>query len=96
MKSASKAVSVFKGIKGLVSSGPGKTKSAKISNMIRPEGAVHIDAGNLKAASGGSKTAAGSPSSLTIRSAKLAKGIHVGIRPEPAIKRDSASVIKPK
>lgn len=83
---------VFKGIKGLVASGPGKTKTPVIANLHRPEGTVHIDAGNLKPGSSKLKVAAGSPKKIT---ASGHKGVHVGIRPEGAIKRDSASVIKP-
>jgi len=86
-----KAVMVFKGIKGLVASGPGKTKSPKIAPHIRPEGAVHIDAGNLKAATGTSKAAAGSP--------KVVKGgsvsVRSNIRPEGGLTRDAAKVLKP-
>ena len=46
MKSAPKpkSVMVFKGIKGLVASGPGKTKTVD-NQKLRPEGSVHIDAG---------------------------------------------------
>jgi hypothetical protein len=83
-------VTVFKGIKGLVASGPGKTKTPDIKKL-RPEGAVHIDAGNLKPGSSNLKVAAGSPK-------KISKGsVSVGakIRPEGTIKRDSASVVKP-
>lgn len=89
---APKQVSVFKGIKGLVASGPGKTKSPKIANLIRPEGAVHIDAGNLKPGSSKMKMAAGSPKKITTSGHK---GIHVGTRPEPSVKRDGAGVVKP-
>lgn len=87
-----KAVAMFKGIKGLVASGPGMTK--KVNNQkLRPEGAVHIDAGNLKVASDVAKAAAGSPKSISMGSGH--KGILVPHNPEPAIKRDSASVLKP-
>lgn len=86
-----KSVTVFKGIKGLVASGAGMTKTPNVPKL-RPEGkTAHIDAGNLKAASGMKKSAAGSPK-------KIMKGgvsVAPGIRPEGAIKRDSASVIKP-
>ena len=96
MKSTPKATTVFKGIKGMVASGPGKTKSPAIANLHRPEGAVKIDAGNVTPRTSVSKTAAGSPMSVGARGAKLSKGIHIGVRPEPAIKRDGADVVKPK
>ena len=86
-----KSVMVFKGIKGLLASGPGRTKSPKIAPHIRPEGAVHIDAGNLKAVTGTSKAASGSPKSV--------KGGSVSampkVRPEGGITRDAAKVLKP-
>jgi len=85
-----KSVLMFKGIKGLVASGPGMTK--KVNNQkLRPEGAVSIDAGNLKPASGTSKVAAGSPKKIS----GGAVSVRSNIRPEPAVKRDSASVAKP-
>lgn len=87
-----KSVTVFKGIKGLVASGAATKKTAAVSNLHHPEGAVHIDAGNLKPASGKMKMAAGSPKKIT---GSGHKGIHIGVRPEGAIKRDSAKVIKP-
>lgn len=87
-----KAVSVFKGIKGLLASGPG-TKKAVNDGKIRPEGKVSIDAGNVKPASGTSKMAAGSPKNLSAGSGH--KGIQVGTRPEPSVKRDAADVAKP-
>jgi hypothetical protein len=90
MKSA-KAVTMFKGIKNLVSSGPGTTKTPDV-HKLRPEGAVHIDAGNLKARSGMKNSAAGSPKKVTMSGHK---GIHVGVRPEPSVKRDAAKVVKP-
>ena len=41
------AVRMFAGIKGLVASGPGKTKT--INHLkLRPEGKVSIDPGNVK------------------------------------------------
>jgi hypothetical protein len=90
-----KAVSVFKGIKGLVASGPGKTKSPVIANLHRPEGAVHIDAGNLKPASGMKKSVAGSPKSISMGSGH--KGIHIGVGMAPgAAKHDEQGVISHK
>ena len=85
------AAAMAAGVKNLVTAGPGTKKMADVSK-IRPEGAVHIDAGNLKKSSSTMKMAAGSPKKI-ISSGH--KGIHVGTRPEGPIKRDSASVIKP-
>ena len=85
-----KSVMVFKGIRGLVASGPGMTK--KVSHTkIRPEGAVHIDAGNLKKAAGTNKTATGSPKHIA---GSGHKGVMPGARPEGPIKRDSMGVVK--
>lgn len=81
------------GVKNLVSPGPGTKKTAAVSNLMRPEGAVHIDAGNLKHASGTSKSASGSPKNLSGGSGH--KGVMPVIRPEGGIKRDAAKVVKP-
>ena len=81
---------MLKGLNMLVKSGPATKKTANLGK-IRPEGAVSIDAGNLKAASGTSKAAAGSPKSIKGGSVSAMSKI----RPEGAIKRDAASVIKP-
>ena len=87
-----KAVMVFKGIKGLVASGPGKTKTPSVAAKIRPEGAVHIDAGNLKPAKGMKKSVTGAPKSISMGSGH--KGIHVGVgMAHGAIKRDEHGVI---
>jgi hypothetical protein len=88
----SHAAAMAAGMKNLVAPGPGTKKTATIGK-IRPEGAVHIDAGNLKKATGTSKMAAGSPKDISMGSGH--KGVQVGTRPEGAIKRDSASVVKP-
>lgn len=82
------------GVKNLVAPGPGMTKKVKhIVVRPEPEGRA-IDAGAVKAAAGmPSKAAAGSPKDISMGSGH--KGIHIGLRPEPAVKRDSASVIKP-
>jgi hypothetical protein len=85
-----KSVMVFKGIKGLVASGPGMTKTVD-NQKLRPEGAVHIDAGNLKAGTKVTKAAAGSPKSIKGGSVNVSSNI----RPEGGIKRDAASVVKP-
>lgn len=85
-----KSVTVFKGIKGLVASGPGKTKTPSLQKL-RPEGSVHIDAGNVKAGSGAKKSAAGSPKKITGGSVRVTPKI----RPEGGTTRDSASVLKP-
>lgn len=81
------------GVKNLVAPGPGTSKTASLKK-IRPEGAVHIDAGNLKPASGmPSKAASGSPKNLSMGSGH--KGVMPVIRPEGAIKRDGCGVVKP-
>jgi hypothetical protein len=86
-----KAVSVFPGIKGLLASGAG-TKKTPMIQKLRPEGAVHIDAGNVKRATGTNKMAAGSPKKIM---GSGHKGVGVSVRPEGAIKRDAAHVVKP-
>lgn len=88
----SHAAAMMAGIKNLVASGSATKKTAAVANMHRPEGKVSIDAGNLKKASGSTKEAAGSPKMIM---GSGHKGIHVGTRPEGAIKRDAASVVKP-
>jgi hypothetical protein len=85
-----KSVTMFKGIKGLVASGPGTKKTPDIQKL-RPEGKVHIDAGNLKPATGMKKTVAGSPKPVGHGSVSVTPKI----RPEGGIRRDSAGVIKP-
>lgn len=87
-----KSKMVFPGIKGLLASGAGTKKTPAIQKL-RPEGAVHIDAGNVKHASGTNKMAAGSPKK--IMGGRNGNGVGVTTRPEGAIKRDSASVVKP-
>lgn len=87
-----KAVSVFPGIKGLLASGAG-TKKTPMIQKLRPEGAVHIDAGNVKRATGTNKMAAGSPKK--IMGGRHGAGVGVTVRPEGAIKRDAAHVVKP-
>jgi hypothetical protein len=91
---------VGSGLNALVKPGPGKTVPVKVSNMPRPEGAVHI----VKTA-GAQKTGtmphthAGAPSKAVRHGAKVTakghSGIHVGVRPEGAIKRSPLSPIKP-
>src|ERR1700681_92894 len=89
-----KAVMMFKGIKGLVASGPGMTK--KVDNLkLRPE--------KNEGAKIPSPPSTSSPSkgqSLTQKSAGTVKphgrvSVAPGIRPDPATKRDSAKVVKP-
>ena len=71
---------------------PGRHGNHKVSNMPRPEGAVHIDAGNLKKASGTNKMAAGSPKDIK---GSGHKGVMPGARPEGPIMRDSMGTVKP-
>jgi hypothetical protein len=88
-----KSVPMFKGIKGLVASGPGMTKKVDLKK-IRPEGKVSIDPGNVKAASGmPSRPAAGSPKNLSGGSGGAS--VMPQIRPEGPIKRDACGVVKP-
>lgn len=86
-----KAVTVFKGIKGLVASGPG-TKKTPVIPKLRPEkneGAkIPQDAMKKTPTLVATKTSA-----KTVKSGSVS--FNPGIRPEGAIKRDSASVIKP-
>jgi hypothetical protein len=86
-----KSVMVFKGIKGLVSSGPGTKKTPDIKKL-RPEQneGAKIPQDAMK------KT----PTMTAAKPAGVAKphgsvSVAPGIRPEGAIKRDSASVVKP-
>lgn len=88
---ASQHPTVFKGIKGLVSSGSGTKKSPAIANLPRPEGKVSVVKTAGAKRSGSAGPAAGSPKHIT---SSGHKGIHIGTRPEGAIKRDSASVVK--
>lgn len=81
------------GVKNLVAAGPGTKKTAAVSNLMRPEGRVHIDAGNLKKGSNSMKVAAGSPKDLSRGSGH--KGLMPVIRVEGGIKRDAAKVVKP-
>ena len=82
---------MFKGIKNLVGSGPGMKKMPDV-HKLRPETkTAKIDAGNVKRGSGKMKMSMG-PKMM----GSGHKGIHVGVHgPEPAVKRDSASVLKP-
>jgi len=83
-------------LQGLVKPGPGTKKTANLSGKIRPEGAVQINVGPK-----GSTSAKPQPGSATGGSAKDIsagsghKGFAPKVRIEGAIKRDSASVIKP-
>jgi len=87
-----KQVRVFKGIKGLVASGPGKTKRVDLAAKIRPEQneGAKIPQDAMK------KT----PTMTAAKPAGVVKphgsvSVAPGINPEPAIRRDSASVVKP-
>jgi hypothetical protein len=81
---------VFKGIKGLVASGPG-TKKAVVHAKVRPEqneGAkIPQDATKKTPTMTASKTAM-----KTMPHGKV--NVSSNIRPEGAIKRDAASVVK--
>jgi hypothetical protein len=86
-----KSVMVFKGIKGLVASGPG-TKKMPNTKKLRPEKneAAKIPQDAMK------KT----PTMTAAKPAGVVKphgsvSVKSNIRPEPAVKRDSAAVVKP-
>ena len=87
------AKTVFKGIKGLVASGPGTKKTAAVTNMPRPEGVVRMDK------NAGAKKMGAMP--MRVNGAPKnpigtdPKGVKVGIRPEPPVKRDAMDVAKP-
>jgi hypothetical protein len=86
-----KSVMVFKGIKGLVASGPG-TKKTPVIPKVRPEQneGAKIPQDAMKKV----------PTMTAAKPAGVIKphgsvSVAPGIRPEGPIKRDSASVIKP-
>ena len=87
------AKTVFKGIKGLVASGPGTKKTVAVTNMPRPEGVVRMDK------NAGAKKMGAMP--MRVNGAPKAmqgsghKGVQVGTRPEPPVKRDAMDVAKP-
>jgi hypothetical protein len=88
-----KAVTVFKGIKGLVASGPGTKKISEV-HKVRPEQneGAKIPTPPTSSPSKGQ--------AVTQKAASVPKPggkVSVGpkINPEPAIRRDSASVVKP-
>ena len=87
-----KSKMVFKGIKGLVASGPGMTKSADLTPHVRPEkneGAkIPQDAMKKMPTMTAAKPAGVVRPHGSVR-------VSSNIRPEPAVKRDSASVLKP-
>jgi hypothetical protein len=86
-----KSVMVFKGIKGLVASGPG-TKKTPVIPKVRPEQneGAKIPQDAMK------KTPTMTPAKTAMKTVKSGRvSVAPGIRPEGAIKRDSASVIKP-
>jgi hypothetical protein len=90
-----KHVLVFKGIEGLIASGPGTKKKVNNAAAIHPEknqGAKIPSPPSISTASEGQ--------SLTQKSGGTVKpngGVNVSstIRPDPATKRDSAGVAKP-
>ena len=85
------AVTVFKGIKGLVASGPG-TKKAVTAAKVRPEQneGAKIPQDAMK------KTPTMTPAKTAMKTVKSGVvSVKSNIRPEGAIKRDSASVVKP-
>lgn len=89
-RKGSKAAAMMAGVKNLVAPGAGTKKTAVIANMPRPEGKVHIDAGNLKKALG---MVAEKPSGVVKPGGTV--NVMSKIRPEGGIKRDAAQAIKP-
>lgn len=85
---------VFPGIQGLVSSGSGTKKTVKPANLPRPESAAK----NVVDKNAGAKKSGKAPVQVGGSAKKIVgsghKGIHVGLRPEPMIKRDGASALK--
>lgn len=85
------------GVKNLVSPGKGTKKTPKLST---PFGADDKNVGslqqmdmNMKKSTGMAK---GSPKTkIYMGGTSGKKGIHMGTRPEPSVKRDMADVIKP-
>jgi hypothetical protein len=89
-----KSVMMFKGIKGLVASGAGMTKTVD-NSKVRPE-----QNQGKKIPSPPSTSSPSKGQSLTQKSAGTVKphgsvSVAGGIRPDPPTKRDSASVVKP-
>lgn len=89
-----KSVTMFKGIKGLIASGPGTKKSVDHAK-VRPE----TNEG-AKIPSPPSTSAPSKGHSVTQKSAGTVKphgsvSVKSNIRPEPSIKRDAKSVVKP-
>ena len=93
MKSAPKpkSVMVFKGIKGLVASGPG-TKKTVDNQKLRPEQnqGAKIPQAPMKTTP---KMTAAKPAGVVKPHGKVS--VMSKIRPEGVIKRDAASVVKP-
>lgn len=80
-------------LQGLVKPGPGTKKTANLSGKIRPEGAVQINVGPKGGSGIKPSTTGGSAKDISAGSGH--KGFAPKVRIEGAIKRDSASVIKP-
>ena len=88
----SHAAAMRAGVKNLVTAGPGTKKAVK-HLVLRPEGAISIDAGNVKAASGAAGPAAGAPKTIT---SSGHQGIHMGVRAQASVSKDTAGAIKHK
>lgn len=91
MASKPKSVMVFKGIKGLLASGPG-TKKAVDHGKVRPEPneGAKIPQSPMKTTP---KMTPAKPAGVVKPHGKVS--VMSKIRPEGGIKRDAASVIKP-
>lgn len=89
-----KEVMMFKGIKGLVASGPGMTKKPDVPKL-RPE-----QNEGKKIPSPPSTSSPKSGQALSQKSAGTVKphgsvSVAAGIRPDPTTKRDGSGVVKP-
>lgn len=86
-----KSAMMFKGIKGLVASGPGTKKTADVTNMPRPEKnqGAKIPQDAMKKMP---TMVAAKPDGVVKPHGSV--NVAPGIRPDPATKRDSAGVAK--
>lgn len=89
-----KSVMVFKGIKGLVASGSGMTKTPDLGK-VRPEANESKRIPSPPSVSAPKVGQAVTQISAGVAKPKSGSAVMMGARPEPAVKRDSASVAKP-
>jgi hypothetical protein len=85
---------MIKALTALVQPGPATKKKAAVSNMPRPEGNAKPSVGpHTKSTLSGAQVSAGAPKDKSAGSGH--QGVMPGARPEGAISRDAASVLKP-